>query len=405
RVSESEFGHLLHLTEVASPRDSLYHISGSPVGSLAIGRKIHRFPLGKEHIGYIFVFVSDSILNRNILREVSFGGGGIMLLSADGIVLAGNITSPGTRLSDTDLFTKLIDAANSGSQSFNTEADGAPSLVVFNQSQQNDAYLLAAIPVSYINEAAAQTGQNLVLAVAAATILGAVIAMLIYRSIARTRLADQRRKRELELAALQYQINPHFLFNTLNSLKWVAVINDAHSSVSEGITSLSKLLKNVLLSDDEMIPLHEELDNLAHYLTIQKIRYAGCFEVVSEIGEDVADSLIPRFILQPLVENAVLHGTEGGERRIVITVRCERTDNGVLLEIKDNGGGFDSENIKDSAKGRFSGIGLSNVDERLKLYFGDGNGLEILSGKGEGTVCRVIIPNSRARAVKGRSDV
>jgi two-component system sensor histidine kinase YesM len=207
------------------------------------------------------------------------------------------------------------------------------------------------------------------------------------------RVVDQRRKRELELEALQYQVNPHFLFNTLGTLKWVAIINDAPPVISKGITSLSELLRSVLLSKDEMIPIREELENLAHYFMIQRIRYAECFEVVNEIDLTAEENKIPRFILQPLAENAILHGSEGGTRQIVITVRCARTPEGVLLEILDNGNGFDPSAVRNNHDEKFSGIGLSNVDERLKLYFGDRHGLDIRSRPGEGTVCRLLIPD------------
>ncbi|MCL2033111.1 MAG: histidine kinase [Oscillospiraceae bacterium] len=434
RISPGGFSPLLHLADASSPKDSLYHLSGHPVGILAIGRRVHLFPLGQEHIGYIFAFVDDYLLNQKILNDSSFGGG-VALLSADGTAISGNMTSPGTQLSDTSLYAGLIEASRAGSDSFTADVGGTPSLVVYSRNDQYDAYLVAAIPLSYIHDEAAHTGQRIVLLVVVAAALSAAISMLIYRSIAapikkivskchtgggsindkspdeigflaraidqyaadldaltQMRVADQRRKRELELAALQYQINPHFLFNTLGTLKWAAVINDAPPVISEGITSLSQLLQTVLLKSDEMIPLREELHNLAHYLIIQKIRYADCFKVVNEIDETVMDSMIPRFILQPLVENAVLHGSEGGERQIVITVRCRRVPKGVLLEIEDDGGGFDPARVKNAPDGRFSGIGLSNVDDRLKLYFGEESKLEISSGQGKGTVCRVVIP-------------
>ena len=437
-VSEREFSVLLRNAEAASTADGLYYIGGPRDGSLTIGRKIFRFPLGREHIGYVFAFISDAVLlDKKLWDGVSLGGGGVALLSADGTVLAGSVANPGELLTGTELYELLLQAQ----KPFRSEVDGVPSLIVFSRNARYDAYLLAAIPLSYINAEAAQTGLQLILFVAVAAILCMALSLWIYRSVAspihrivakcrdtppevgpigddspdelgflsravdqytadleamaQMRVVDQRRKRELELEALQYQVNPHFLFNTLGTLKWVSIINDAPPVISEGIDSLSELLRSVLLSKDEMIPIREELENLAHYFMIQRIRYAECFEVVHEIDETVADSKIPRFILQPLAENAILHGSEGGTRQIVITVRCARAAEGVLLEIRDDGNGFDPDTVRNHHEGRFSGIGLSNVDERLKLYFGDGHGLDIRSRPGEGTVCRLWIPDHR----------
>ncbi|MCL2253132.1 MAG: sensor histidine kinase [Lachnospiraceae bacterium] len=441
----SEHQNLLKVTEDASPQVSLSNVSASSTGSLVIGRKIYLFPSGFEHIGYIFVFFSNTLLNRNILNDNSLGDGKVVLLSEDGIVLAGNTRNP-VAYFEQDLFQRMLESNKAGEKSFLVDIDGVRSLIVFSHNINYSSYLVAIIPMSFINEAAAQTGRNLSLSVALAAIVSVALSLIIYQSVngpihniihkiqakdkskkdslpdesadeigflARTidlytsdleemtkmRIIDQRRKRELELEALQYQINPHFVFNTLNSLRWVAVMGNAPIQVSDGLKSLSQLMRSVLLNNDEMVSLREELANLSHYFIIQKIRYADCFEVINEVDETVMESLIPRFILQPLAENAVLHGTEGGTVNIKITLRCVRTAGGVLMEIIDNGRGFDPLKIKDLSAGRFSGIGLNNVNERLKLYFGDNHGLEIISSQGEGTTCRVFVPG------KGESDV
>jgi len=450
-VFEDALSILLRNAEAASTADGLYYIGGPRDGNLTIGRKIFRFPLGREHIGYVFAFISDAVLlDKKLWDGVALGGGEVALLSADGTVLAGSIASPGATLIGTELYEQLLQAQ----EPFVSEVNGTPSLIVFSQNARYDAYLLAAIPLAYINEEAGQTGLRVILFVAVAAALCVALSLWIYRSVAspihrivakcrgtpeiggpigddspdelgflsravdqytadleamaQMRVVDQRRKRELELEALHYQVNPHFLFNTLGTLKWVSIINDAPPVISEGITSLSELLRSVLLNKDEMISIREELENLAHYFMIQRIRYAECFEVVNDIDQSVVDTQIPRFILQPLAENAILHGSEGGARQIVITVRCARVPEGVLLEIRDDGNGFDPSAVKDQHEDRFSGIGLPNVDERLKLYFGDEHGLDIESKPGEGTICRVLIPDQQAGQAKqegGADDV
>ena len=390
---------LLPDVDAASPSDCLHFVNATQGDFLTIGRKIFRYPLGVEHIGYIFVLISSELSSNLLLNIQSFENSDVYLLSADGVVLAGKEIAPGTRLAGTPLYDELLAADREAVTSFTYTIDDTPSLVVFSRSDWYNTYLVATIPLIHINVGAGIVGRQLAWLAVATVAVCVLLSMLIYRSVAadwnelmQQYDADQRRKRDLELESLQYQINPHFLFNTLSTLKWSAIINDAPPVISEGITSLSTLLQSVLLSKDEIIPLREELDNLTQYFTIQKIRYADCFDVVMEVDDNVLDNPVPRFILQPLAENSVLHGTEGGVRQIVITVRCRAVPKGMLLEIVDNGSGFDVNDLKKKPEDRFSEIGLSNVDERLKLNFGNGHGLKIHSVLGEGTTCSVFVP-------------
>lgn len=201
---------------------------------------------------------------------------------------------------------------------------------------------------------------------------------------------SEAKKRDLELRMLQYQINPHFLFNTLNTLRLVAQMNQ-DKVVSEGICSLSELLKNTLLNDREFITIQEEIDNLKHYFSIQAIRYAGSFHVNYEVAEDLSGYLLPKLILQPLAENSVLHGSynDGTVMEIYVTGRWEGKD--ILLEIRDEGKGFDMEDKSAHPKG-LGGIGNRNVNDRIHLYFSDDYGLTITSRPGRGTRCTIRIP-------------
>lgn len=202
--------------------------------------------------------------------------------------------------------------------------------------------------------------------------------------------AGEAKKRELELRMLQYQINPHFLFNTLNTLRLVAQMNQ-DKIVSEGICSLSELLKNTLLNDREFITIQEEIDNLRHYFSIQAIRYAGSFHVSYEIEEELSGYLLPKLILQPLAENSVLHGTYNDGTVMEIHVSCKRDRDDILLVIRDEGKGFDMEDRSAHPKG-LGGIGNRNVNDRIHLYFSDHYGLTITSSPGKGTCCTIRIP-------------
>ena len=189
---------------------------------------------------------------------------------------------------------------------------------------------------------------------------------------------------------LQYQINPHFLFNTLNTLRLVAQMNQ-DKVVAEGICSLSELLKNTLINDHEFITVREEIANLKHYFSIQAIRYAGSFHVNYEIDPELENCMLPKLILQPLAENSVLHGSFNNGTVMEIYVRCFRKQDDIVLEVADLGKGFDMNDHTSVPKG-LGGIGSRNVNDRIHLYFSDNYGLTVTSAPGKGTTCRILIP-------------
>lgn len=204
------------------------------------------------------------------------------------------------------------------------------------------------------------------------------------------RQQSEAKKRDLELRMLQYQINPHFLFNTLNTLRLVAQMNQ-DKVVAEGIRSLSELLKNTLINDQEFITIREEIANLKHYFSIQAIRYAGSFHVNYEISDELSSCLLPKLILQPLAENSVLHGSYNDGSIMEIYIRCQWSGNDILLEVRDEGKGFDMNDRAGAPKG-LGGIGNRNVNDRIHLYFSNNYGLTITSRPGKGTCCQILIP-------------
>lgn len=201
---------------------------------------------------------------------------------------------------------------------------------------------------------------------------------------------SEAKKRDLELKMLQYQINPHFLFNTLNTLHLVAQMNQ-DKVVAEGIRSLSELLKNTLINDNEFITIQEEIDNLKHYFSIQAIRYAGSFHVNYEVDGELSSCLLPKLILQPLAENSVLHGSYNDGTIMEIYVSVKKHGQDILLEVRDEGKGFDPKEQPSSTKG-LGGIGSRNVNDRIHLYFSNEYGLTVTSSPGQGTVCQIRIP-------------
>lgn len=200
-------------------------------------------------------------------------------------------------------------------------------------------------------------------------------------------------KREAEVKALQAQINPHFMFNTLNAIRWAA-INNNNQKAADMVFSLVNLLKMTINKGEEMVRLDQELQYIKHYAAILNMRHAMSFDLVIAVPEDIMEYKVPRLILQPLVENSVLHGFEKIKEGGRIEICGVKTDLNTILSVKDNGKGMElsSEFTEKSKQAKFSGIGVSNVDERIKLYYGEECGLTFISQPGLGTEVEIRLP-------------
>ncbi len=218
------------------------------------------------------------------------------------------------------------------------------------------------------------------------------------------RVEDEKKRMDLEYQMLQSQINPHFIYNTLNSVKWMATIQHAPGIV-EMVTALARLLKSVSKSTQRLVPLERELSLLGDYFTIQRYRYGGTIvtEVKCETEEQVlADCLIPQFTLQPLAENAIFHGIEpkGCAGQLTITVCRDDATGDILIHLTDDGVGMPPEVLanalrepsEEEAQEQFRHVGLWNVHRRLQYSFGPGYGLSLESTPGVGTTVTVRLP-------------
>lgn len=208
-------------------------------------------------------------------------------------------------------------------------------------------------------------------------------------------IEDQKYLHRAELELLQAQINPHFLYNTLDSIVILAE-NHRDEEVVQMVTSLSVFFRNSLSKGRDIITLQAERDQVTSYLEIQQIRYSDILKYDIQIPDDLLDCLVPKLVLQPLVENALYHGTKNkrGIGSIFITGRSLGGD--MLLQVKDDGAGMDEEQIRALQAGvyedRHTGLGLVNVHKRIKLYCGEGYGLSFESTLGEGTTVSVLLP-------------
>jgi len=191
------------------------------------------------------------------------------------------------------------------------------------------------------------------------------------------------------IEALASQINPHFLFNTLQSIS--SLIRSKPETARMLIVKLSALLRRLLRSQDHFVTLREELEAVDDYLDIEQIRFGRQLMVDKEIGADTLDRVVPSMLLQPLVENSIKHGLADKVDPGRILLKSTRQGDLVVIEVIDNGIGFDPDRITSGAQGH--GIGLRNVNERLRVIYGASCQLHLHSVAGVGTSVRVEVPD------------
>ncbi len=207
----------------------------------------------------------------------------------------------------------------------------------------------------------------------------------------------QKEKEKAEIEALQSQINPHFISNTLNSIRLMAMIAKV-DSIKNMTEAFMKLLTSTFSRKGVFNTMEAELDVLRSYVYIMKVRFGDKFDVVFEMDESIRQCYILRLVLQPILENAILHGISDIEEKGLIKVKGYGLKGDLVVEIIDNGKGMSEEELKSlmsdehrNTKG-FNGMGLKNVDKRIKLNYGNGYGIKIDSVLGEYTNVKVILP-------------
>lgn len=223
--------------------------------------------------------------------------------------------------------------------------------------------------------------------------------------------------KQTELTALQSQINPHFLYNTLESIRGQALMDD-NAEIAGMVEALSSFFRYSISRKGKLVTLRDELANINNYMLIQRYRFNNRFSlevIVDEEDEEAYDYLIPKLIIQPVVENAIYHGLEekleGGQVIIEVIV----TEKNLILTISDNGSGIDGMTLdklnrrihsqsmrvedEDSQKQRNTGIALPNIHKRIQLLFGEEYGVNVYSTVGQGTDVEITIPAKDERGV------
>ena len=212
-------------------------------------------------------------------------------------------------------------------------------------------------------------------------------------------------RKETELSTLINQINPHFLYNTLDSMRGYAVLHNM-GEIADLTKSLSSLFRNVITGSREYVSLKDELNNISCYMRIQSFRFNNKVSLVQDIEDpDVLNYTVLNLTLQPIVENAVFYGLENKVGKGQVTVVAYRTEKRLVLTVSDNGIGMEQEKVdelnrafvsgrmlKSSSRSRHTGIALVNINKRIQLHFGGDYGLKITSTPGVGTDVEIVLP-------------
>lgn len=387
-------------------------------------------------MGYLFIAIEDdqmkNILNKGMLNGV----GGLTLIDLDGSVVT-SVGEPVTYDIEEFLSKTYLKGKYRGTQIMNYD------LVSYEYVDYNDWYLMSITPEAYIVGEVMSVVRSLIIGIMILMIVVSIISFLLWQSIMRPlqrliftmksintiNLADPQledgndemtylykefnimiqfikdliadiqetneNQRKLELKMLQAQINPHFLFNTLNSIKWMAEMSNV-KPISHTIGALSRLLRGTISDTNEKISIRDELQNVEDYVTIQRNRYGDSFNFQLDLEDNCLDYKITKFILQPIVENSLLHGlNERDDLSIMIKVR-DMLD-WIYIYVEDNGRGFNVEKVleeksKEKLDGKLSSIGMINVIERIKLCYQSEGDIKIISQVNTGTVVVIKIP-------------
>lgn len=446
-VSTAEYQAILEATRQAAPQDTWFYVNTYlRQDTIILCRQINNINNMNQPLGYCMLFINEKLFTKDILSHAfAKDGANISIIKGDGLTLTStDVTLPREEQFYDAALTQQIfehyDWKNSSNNYFNYDLNHQTFSVTYNYNETLDSYMVSTTPLSSIQKDFQELLPMMILFVLILLGICSLSGSLIYHSIlvpihgamhvcneisennlssripveSKDELAflsiqinnmldkneellllnkkKEEKKRLLELEVLRYQINPHFLFNTLNTLKWISELNQIPSLV-DITSSLSEILKETLVNKDHHITLAQEIDLLKHYILIQQHRYVNKFQIQFQIQPELTEIKLPRLILQPLVENAIYHGTYDDGRMITITVSARLQEQTAMIQVADTGRGFDlREPIPRSKSRSAASIGLTNVRERILQTYGPSGSFTICSEKDQGTSCTICIP-------------
>lgn len=414
---------------------------------ILMGREVRSLE-GNGSVGVLIMRINERMFSSK-LENIDVGTGAELLLTnGEGRVISSTNRQiwPAGIMLENDIFSHPVAGSSTGSK---LTYDGQHYLLTGSIMQNPSWSVLCLIPCSYLDSETYTMSRNSILLLLAIVILIAIGVRVFSRSISRplTELVEamnqaeagnldaevknnspdeigkvsrsfnkmlqqirllledvkkqEKQKRKAELDALQAQINPHFLSNTLNTAKYLAHTQKA-DNIENLLVALIELLHVSMDMRQDMIPIQEEICYLKSYVEIMRYRDYSSFEISFEVQPQLRQCLVPKLILQPIVENALIHGIYNKNGTGHIIVRVTGDDQEIHIAITDNGQGIEPEKLstllvqkKNNTRSRFSGIGLANVNERIKLLFGDRYGLYIQSIYQMYTTVEVLIPNQK----------
>lgn len=406
-------------------------------------------------IGEIYLTADERGL-ADIYRNIDLGpGASIGIFDGQGDMLSSNVGS-GAKADPHALLADIKRARKQGISAASGAFTDRGNLVTFSHIESVDWYVVCRIPLAYLNAASNHIGEYIFFVSIACIFVCLLLALLINGSIERPlsqlsshmkrakdgalpakvvdpshdEIADvtnsfndmideigslvdnirevERQRASEKIKVLQAQINPHFLSNTLNTVKWMATIQHA-DNISSLITSLIQLMQVSMGKVSELVTLATEVDYVRNYVNIQSYKYCDKFEVFYDIDPAVQNCLLPPFTLQPIVENAIIHGIEPKDGQGSIWISAARVGGEVICTVTDNGVGMPPEGGAEAEENgqpnrparQFSGIGIRSVDERVKFIFGPLYGVSSESVPGIFTKIRIRFPFPTPDSPKG----
>ncbi|WP_375105385.1 sensor histidine kinase [Paenibacillus sp. RS8] len=426
----------------SGPGENGSALSGHPV--LVQARVIKDY-YSLEDIGYLVVNVKPDLLDQIFWEAATLKKGDILLVNKLGNIV---FNKSGEHIGQRTEFPFLENDYAKEQNYYIDNYQGGKSLITFLPSHNKDWYLAAITPMNLISSESISI-RNIAIILSTVSLLSAIlfdryfVRRLVYSInsavngmkrvkqgiftpiTTRYRADDesdflidgfnrmstqinelivqvqteQGRKKEAEMKALMAQINPHFIYNSLESINSMAVLQ-GNKDISKMVISLGKLLRISISQNQELIPLQMEFEHVRHYLDIQKFRFEDKFSYIINLPEGLRTFMTQKLIVQPIVENALYHAIEPMEDPGIIEITAYEMGTDMIIIVKDNGPGFDLAKMMNlwakegggQKKYSDSGVGLKNVHERLNIRFGSPYGLLVCSSPGFGSTIRIRIP-------------
>jgi two-component system sensor histidine kinase YesM len=438
--------------KVSGPGDEIHLVSRviDAENGIIVGRAIKSLYEG-EYIGAVVIRTYERFFS-DIYQEIDLGEGAeVFIIDSQGAVVSSRtpaIPIKGRYL-DGPLMAGIQANHQQGKNVFNLQIEEKPYMVAFSPIEDPGWYVVTTIPYSYLNIESGRIRTRIMFLGIGCFLLAVLLSVLFTKSISKPlnkliqainevkkgnlsvhivdphtdeiaevtqnfntmvkeiqHLLDdikntEAQKREAELKALQAQINPHFLSNILNTAKILANAQKAENLESL-LTSLIQLLQLSMGKEEEWITVRKEIEYLQNYLNLQEFRYFNKFQVHFEIEPEIMDQKLPKFLLQPILENSVIHGIGPKKGPGVIEVKGFAYDGKMTFTVSDDGIGMSPETVEKIIRGEngdsrnhFCGIGIKNVHERIQLYFGIDYGLRIDSYPNQFTRVELTLPMNK----------